>query len=85
MIDNRQIDINYPSQEIIKKWSEEIGYLQSQPIHYDNFVQLPDPVKTKKDINKLQKELQSFSVDRLGHIKPHVQHYFQKYIDKEIK
>jgi hypothetical protein len=55
MIDSKKIDVVYPPQEVIGKWKDEVTYLESEPIHYDNFVELPDPVQTKKDIYFLQK------------------------------
>lgn len=42
----------------------------------DSFISYPDPVKAKKDVFKLQKQLQTFGIDRQMTIKPDVKHYF---------
>jgi hypothetical protein len=36
----------------------------------------PDPVKVKRDIFKLQRQIKESEINHFGEIKPEVQHYF---------
>ena len=69
----------------LEKWGQEIKAIDSEPMSKEGIVTQPDPMRLKRDVFSLQKEIRGSEVNRFGEISPEVLSYFSKYHNVVIK
>ena len=84
-VERKEFNRLNPAKELIVKWEQEIAYAEKEPLYDEGFVDYPDPVKIRRDINRLQKDLRGSEINNFGDIKPNVYQYFEKYHNVFIK